>query len=94
MGLGLGIIIIIILMDLLDTINTLLICYNGLVKQTNAMFEDKTPLGYQSITFFGTGMRDVSILKNIAIYFMIFLISIMIFLKIYWSVKYQNKKEE
>jgi len=84
-GLGFTIILLVILWDLLSTINWLIKSYNRIVFRaiilTNSTFNE------MEIHIFGKGMTDISLLMDIIIWSLIFIVIGMVILKLSWSVK-------
>lgn len=88
MGMGFSVILTLILLDLLSTINSLLLKYNSRTQAVNRIFN--VDWHEIEIRFFGYGMKNIGFFVDLAIYSIIILIVVMVFLKIYWSVKHDN----
>lgn len=89
MGMGFIVILMIICWDLLMNINWLLLKYNGLITLLNTPV-DATPRLKVKINFFGTGLYNLNLLKDLTILFIVLIVITMIVLKIYWDIKYKE----
>ena len=84
MGLGFLIIALFIMWDLFGNINYLLVQYNSLVSYTNSISNNQ--IAYEYVIFFGEGITNVGFIYDGLLFVIIFLIIIMVFLKIKWSL--------
>lgn len=83
--LGLTAISLMFLFHLIETINGLLIGYNSLVDQTNALYN--TTMGHRRLNFFGESVESVGLLVDITIVLVIICIGLMVYLTVQWSFK-------
>lgn len=92
MGMGLTVIFLIFLFHLIEVISSLLNGYNFLVDRINVNYNET--MDHRSVIFFGENIESINLLVDIIIVFIFVLIGLMVFLKIYWSVKESNYIEE
>ena len=88
MGLGFLTILILIGWDLLSTINWLLLEYNQNIQLVNRIYD--VEWNEIEIGIFGHGVKDITFFIDFTLSLVIILIVVMVFLKIYWSVKHDN----
>lgn len=88
-ALGLTAISLMFLFHLVGVMNNLLIGYNNLVDQTNALYN--TTMGHRSLNFFGEGVESVNLLVDIIIVVIIIIVGLMVYLPIRWSIKETSK---
>lgn len=84
-ALGLTAISLMFLFHLVEVINSLLIGYNNLVDQTNALYN--TTMGHRTLNFFGESMDSMGLLVDIIIVLVIICIGLMVYLAVRWSFK-------
>lgn len=89
-GLGATVIILLLSFHLLDTIFELMNDYNSIVRHVNNRFN--TTYSEMDVFFFGDSYNNICFLVDMVLTVIIILISVMIFLKIYWSIKELKKK--
>jgi len=85
MGMGFTVILLIFLFHLIETINYLLRKCNNLIDYINVI--NNSTISHQTVIFFGESTESINLLIDIIIVFVIIIIGLMVFLKIYWSIK-------
>ena len=83
MAMGFGVITLFVSFHLIQTIGIMLQNYNNLVYSVNNNFN--ATYSEMEIVFFGNGVKSVNLLFDILIIFLVVLVIVMVFLKIYWS---------
>ena len=87
LAIGFGIILLFFIQHLLIPLNHYLTSYNKLVEWVNGEFY--TNLGKKEAWFFGDNFQSFVFLIDIIMVIIVLLICLLVFLKIYWSVKNQ-----
>ena len=90
MAMGFGVITLFISFHLIQTIGVVLGSYNNLVVHVNTVYE--TNYSEKELIFFGTGIKSVNFLFDILMVFLVILVIVMVFLKIYWSEREDKSK--
>ena len=83
-------IVLFVLFHLIHTINKILIDFNKFIDFRNNFEAQDIP--EYVIGFFGRGFKDISFIADLLLVFIIILVCLLIFLKIYWTVL-DNQKD-
>jgi len=89
MGMGFSVILLLIMWDLLETINYLLRQHNDLIYAYNYLVEDDVQPIY--LNFFGSGVYSTKGFMDIIFLIVFILVISMVYLKIKWSITHENK---
>lgn len=88
-ALGSSIIILIILLDLLSTVNWLLLRYNNLIRYINRV--DGSYLSEIELFYFGNGLKNLNLLTDIILYSIVLIVIVMVVLVFYFSTDHFKK---
>ena len=88
MGMGFSVILLLIMWDLLTTINYLLRQYNDLIYNYNYLVEDDVMPIY--LNFFGSGVYSTKGFMDIILTIVFIIVICMVYLKIKWSVTHET----
>jgi len=88
MGMGFSVILLLIMWDLLTTINYLLRQYNDLIYNYNYLVEDDVMPIY--LNFFGSGVYSTKGFMDIILTIVFIIVICMVYFKIKWSVTHET----